>query len=156
MDESLILSGFWRRFCAALYDLLLASAVCVLAAAIAFAVARLALPLLWQNISNDDFGYWLSQQWWYRLWLFVAVCSFYVYCWSHGGQTLGMAAWRIRLVTQSGHHLSWRQALLRFFCCLFGLSNLLLLFNTKRGLQDILCRTQVVVLPKVKKDKKRP
>ena len=36
MEEPLILSGFWRRFCAAVYDLLLASAVCVLAAAIGF------------------------------------------------------------------------------------------------------------------------
>jgi uncharacterized RDD family membrane protein YckC len=46
--------------------------------------------------------------------------------WTHGGQTLGMRAWKIRLTNTDGGPVSWRQALIRFFASwislgLFGL-----------------------------------
>ena len=41
----------------------------------------------------------------------------YVYfgwCWTRGGQTLGMRAWRMRVRTRDGKPLGWRRSLLRF------------------------------------------
>lgn len=40
--------------------------------------------------------------------------------WTHGGQTLGMRAWKIRVVTYEGHSITWFQALMRFAAALFG------------------------------------
>lgn len=34
--------------------------------------------------------------------------------WTHGGQTLGMRAWKIRVVDQHGQNLDWQQAFFRF------------------------------------------
>jgi len=51
---------------------------------------------------------------WYRASL-VAVA--FVFCgafWTRGGQTLGMRAWRIRVVALDGRTLSWPRAALRF------------------------------------------
>ncbi len=151
MDTSAQLAGFWRRLMAAVYDLLLASAVCVLASVFAFVVVRFGLPLLWQGIASDDFGLWLSVQWWFRLWLIFSMAAFYVYFWTRGGQTLGMAAWRLRVVDRQGQPLTVKIACLRLCCCFLGLGNLCCLFKPKLGLQDLLCNTQVVVLPKTKR-----
>jgi uncharacterized RDD family membrane protein YckC len=38
---------------------------------------------------------------------------FYCWFWTHGGQTLGMRAWRIRLVRRDGGPVTWRGALAR-------------------------------------------
>lgn len=42
--------------------------------------------------------------------------------WTHGGQTLGMRAWKIRVVTNDGHQLDWQQAFFRFSAALFSLA----------------------------------
>ena len=45
----------------------------------------------------------------------LSVCFlFYGWFWTHGGQTLGMRAWKIRLQQPNGEPVTWRQALLRF------------------------------------------
>jgi uncharacterized RDD family membrane protein YckC len=51
---------------------------------------------------------------------------FYGWFWMHGGQTLGMRAWRLQLHNLRPGHLSWWQVLLRFMVAipsglLFGL-----------------------------------
>lgn len=50
--------------------------------------------------------------------LWLASFVFYGWFWTHGGQTLGMRAWRIRLVSRRTHNVSWQQAWLRFACAL--------------------------------------
>ena len=45
----------------------------------------------------------------------LSICFlFYGWFWTHGGQTLGMRAWKIRLQQPNGEPVTWRQALLRF------------------------------------------
>jgi uncharacterized RDD family membrane protein YckC len=39
---------------------------------------------------------------------------FFTWFWVHGGQTLGMKAWRLRLVGPGGAAVGWRTALIRF------------------------------------------
>ena len=47
-------------------------------------------------------------------WLFVVLGLYFVWFWAHGGQTLAMKTWRIRLVDKNGASLSWARALLRY------------------------------------------
>ena len=45
-------------------------------------------------------------------WLVILIAFFGVF-WRRAGQTLGMQAWRIKLITDSGEPLSWRSVILR-------------------------------------------
>lgn len=86
----------------------------------------------------------------YLLYLNTIAFVFFGWFWTHGGQTLGMRTWRIRVVRFDGHPLTWAQALSRF--CLAVLSGLLLgigfiwaLFNAQRlTLHDQLTKTHLV------------
>ncbi len=40
--------------------------------------------------------------------------------WTHGGQTLGMRAWKIRVVDEQGKTLNWQQSFFRFVAALFS------------------------------------
>lgn len=48
-------------------------------------------------------------------WLFVVLGIYFVWLWSHGGQTLAMKTWRIRVVRQDGSPLRLWRALGRYF-----------------------------------------
>ena len=45
---------------------------------------------------------------------------FYGWFWTHGGQTLGMRAWRIYLISGNNTGINWQQAFLRFMVGLFS------------------------------------
>ncbi|RNE93229.1 RDD family protein [Marichromatium sp. AB32] len=49
-----------------------------------------------------------------RLILVAVVGAFFVYFWTHGGQTLGMRAWRLRVLTDEGQPLTTGAAIKRF------------------------------------------
>ena len=46
--------------------------------------------------------------------LFIVLGIYFVWFWSHGGQTVAMKAWRIRLVDRAGRQVSQARALLRY------------------------------------------
>jgi uncharacterized RDD family membrane protein YckC len=46
--------------------------------------------------------------------LFVVLGIYFVWFWSHGGQTVAMKAWHVRLVSASGGAVSQRRALARY------------------------------------------
>lgn len=48
-----------------------------------------------------------------RMYLLAIAVGFYVYFWTHGGQTLGMSAWRVRVVGDDGKALGTGAALVR-------------------------------------------
>jgi uncharacterized RDD family membrane protein YckC len=50
----------------------------------------------------------------YQLFLLLVALAFFVGFWLHGGQTLGMRAWRLRLHSSAGGPPSLRQSLIRF------------------------------------------
>ncbi len=70
--------------------------------------------------------------------------------WTHGGQTLGMRAWKIRVVTNDGHQLNWQQAFFRFVAAFVSLlvlcvGFLIALFDpNKLGWHDRFSRTRLV------------
>lgn len=47
-------------------------------------------------------------------WLFVVLGLYFSWFWTHGGQTLAMKTWRIRVVDQQGAPVSWAHATLRY------------------------------------------
>ncbi len=53
-----------------------------------------------------------------QLWLVIAAGWYFIWCWTHGGQTLAMKTWKLRLVTADGHPIGWRAALLRFLAAI--------------------------------------
>jgi uncharacterized RDD family membrane protein YckC len=48
------------------------------------------------------------------IWLFTVLGVYFIWFWTHGGQTLAMKTWRIKLTTLNGEALDWRRALLRY------------------------------------------
>jgi uncharacterized RDD family membrane protein YckC len=49
-----------------------------------------------------------------QIWLFLVLALYFVWFWSHGGQTLAMKTWRIKLVTKAGMPVGFWQAFLRY------------------------------------------
>ena len=46
--------------------------------------------------------------------LFIVLATYFVWFWSHGGQTVAMRAWHLRLVTHAGLPVRQGRALLRY------------------------------------------
>ncbi len=45
----------------------------------------------------------------------TGICFFfYGWFWTHGGQTLGMRAWKVHLIGQQQHDVTWQQVAIRF------------------------------------------
>jgi uncharacterized RDD family membrane protein YckC len=49
-----------------------------------------------------------------QLWLFLVLGAYFVYFWCHGGQTLAMKTWRIKLAVPGHDRISQRQAIARY------------------------------------------
>ena len=85
----------------------------------------------------------------------LLVCFvFFGWFWTHGGQTLGMQAWKLRLQRTDGGPISLWQALLRFLVAfpsllLFGLGMLWMLVDRERMTwHDRFSESVIVRLPK--------
>ncbi|MFW2404198.1 MAG: RDD family protein [Gammaproteobacteria bacterium] len=93
----------------------------------------------------------------FQLLLFGTAGGFFVWFWTHGGQTLGMRSWQLRVERQSGGPLSYRDALLRFGVGIVsiaaaGLGLLWILIDPdKLAWHDRAAGTRVVTVPKIKK-----
>ena len=51
---------------------------------------------------------------WWQSFLFVEWFAFFVYFWTNDGQTVGMMAWRLRVLSDDGSPVSVAQATTRF------------------------------------------
>ena len=86
----------------------------------------------------------------FQLYLLAITAAYFVYCWTHGGQTLPMKTWRLRLVTHDGRAVplatgSYRYLLVLLSCGLGGLGHLWALFDRERQfLHDRLAGTRIV------------
>ena len=50
----------------------------------------------------------------FQLYLLAVGAPYFIYCWTHSGQTLPMKTWRIRVVTRDGSALSMQRAAARY------------------------------------------
>ncbi|SFK72347.1 RDD family protein [Methylophaga sulfidovorans] len=50
----------------------------------------------------------------FLLYLLLVSFLFYAWFWTHGGQTLGMRAWKLKLESNTAQVVTWKQAAIRF------------------------------------------
>jgi len=91
---------------------------------------------------------------WFTLWLLAACFAYLGGCWRYGGMTVGMRAWRVRLVRGDEQIISWPRCLLRFLVGLVSLAALglgifwALVDSRNRGWHDLAARTILIKTPK--------
>lgn len=133
---------FYRRIGAIIYDLLLHAALWMIVAG-----AFTGLVLRGQVLAQEH--QWLLQITLFPLLVLISF-SFSSYFWLKNQQTLGMQAWRLKIVNKHGEKLSLKDAVYRFFFTLItlGIGTLWCLFDKeKRSVQDILTPTQILYSP---------
>ena len=136
-------AGIMRRLAAMLYDTVLVCALVV----VAFAALYLPLAIGFGITETKNQPLWF-------IYMLLIVMGFYVWFWTHGGQTLGMRAWRIRLFSKDGGGVSYGQAAIRFLVAILSLGALGLGFiwslfdEKKRTWHDIASGTQMVLMKK--------
>jgi uncharacterized RDD family membrane protein YckC len=96
-------AGFGRRFAALIYDVLLLAGILVLFTGAVMLIARRALL-------PETVGAWAYA---YRCALLFILIGYYLANWLRSGQTLGMRAWRLRLVSKAGRPVQFTQAAAR-------------------------------------------
>jgi uncharacterized RDD family membrane protein YckC len=93
---------------------------------------------------------------WYRLALISVAAVFFIAFWTMGGQTLGMRAWRIKVVQSDGSKVNTTQAASRFACAIVsalvgGLGFVWMLFSREKlSWHDQWSGTRLILLPKSK------
>jgi len=98
-------AGLFRRLAALLYDLMLV-------VALAFVVTFAMLPLTrGEAILTSTQGFTGRL---YHALVFAVVFGYFGWCWTRTGQTLGLKAWRMRLMSEIGGRLGWAGAAGRF------------------------------------------
>jgi uncharacterized RDD family membrane protein YckC len=101
-------AGFLRRLAAAAYDGLLLLAVL-------FVAAFLFLFLLGSAVKPP-------LRYVFQAYLLAISALYFIWFWTHGGQTLAMRTWRIRLVTVDGQALGLNLGIKRFVLALANLA----------------------------------
>jgi len=94
----------WRRLIALVYDLLIVVALVMV------------VGLLSQLATHGRLittGAQTHIPWWYQPLQGLVVAAYFLASWRHGGQTVGMRPWRIRVLAADGAQVTWPQALLR-------------------------------------------
>jgi uncharacterized RDD family membrane protein YckC len=95
-DSTFLSASLWRRLAAMVYDSLLIFAVLVI-------IGATTLPFTnGLGISRDNIVF--------KFYLFGALYAFLGWFWTHGGQTLGMRAWKIKLLQRNGYPVTWHLA----------------------------------------------
>lgn len=148
-EEALPPPGLLRRLAAMVYDTLLVLPLIMVTVAIALglrsvlggAADAILPPVIVQALA------------------IVCCIGFFAVFWLKSGQTLGMQAWRIKLVPMPGNELTFGRVVTRCGSALLsgaclGLGYLWCLFDRrKRSWHDYLSGTELVLLPKKSKKK---
>lgn len=129
-------AGLWRRLAASAYDGLIQLALF-------FAGTALLLPLTGGQALAPGNP-------WYVAYLIAISLIYNGWSWTHGGQTIGMRSWRLRLVNRGGGPLTRRQVYIRYGTAWLGAAALglgylwMLADPARRAWHDRLSDTAVV------------
>ena len=136
-------ASLWLRLLASIYDLLPLLGLWFFAGAVALGLSGGTLE------AHADLRKILTQA------LVLAfTAGYFVVSWTQGGQTIGMRAWRLRVMRADGACVDWPQALLRFGIALISFAALgggflwALLDPQQRTWHDIASGTVLVRLGK--------
>jgi uncharacterized RDD family membrane protein YckC len=134
---------------AIVYDLLVLIALLILAAALVVVPVGAGLHVDTETIYSSPL---------FRAYLLLIIVAFFCGFWLRGGQTVGMRAWRVRLVRDDGSSLGLPRALARLAAAALSWAALGLGFLWSlvdgQGLtwHDRLTGTRLVMLEKPKRD----
>jgi uncharacterized RDD family membrane protein YckC len=104
-------AGFGRRLAALFYDSLLLAALLITYTAVALVFTR------GEALTEHSAGLW----WYlYRAGEILLIAGYFVLNWTRSGQTLGMRAWHLHALTDSGKPLTFAPAVLRFLCAVLA------------------------------------
>ena len=141
-------AAIWRRVFALLYDSLILVAI-----SMAYGALTLAAWVLVKGPPQADYNPVLGGVLFQLGWL-ASLCMFYFYFWRRNGQTIGMRAWRLKLVGSEREQASVRSCAIRLLVsppliALFFFAYIWQYFD-RDGLclQDRISGTRVVLLPK--------
>ncbi|MCH7817256.1 MAG: RDD family protein [Proteobacteria bacterium] len=143
-------AGLLRRFAALLYDAFLVAAIWMF---LGFMLQLIFGPDTSQLVDGRVQTDPLLDSILFSLML-VSCAGFYIWFWTHSGQTLGMLAWRLKVVTLDGGLINPIQGVIRFATAwpaffMFGLGYLWLYIDPQGdAVHDKLSSTKVVVLHK--------
>lgn len=99
--EILPLAGIRRRLASMLYESLLLLGVL----SVSFMLPHLALGIIWEIVLPGPV---------LLLHIFVVMGGYFVWYWHHGGQTLAMQTWKLKLISANGLPPSLGQLVLRY------------------------------------------
>lgn len=106
-------ASLWLRLAAAVYDLFPLIALWMLSAGLFLLAAQGRV-----DVAHPPFAYQVAL----RATLLLVSAAYFVVSWSRGGQTIGIRAWRLRVVASEGGALPWPRAILRFAVALVSLT----------------------------------
>lgn len=98
--------GLPLRLASMLYEAVLLTAVLFIAGFIFTAIFHAPLPPILRFV--------------FQLYLVLVMATYFIWYWLHGGQTLPMKTWHLRIVRTDGQPLRLKQAGLRFLLALIG------------------------------------
>lgn len=101
--------SFWRRTLCLIYDFLLFLAI--------WFVASLIFIMIVQDI---NFAYFKPI---YQFYSLSVIGIYFIWFWTHGGQTLAMQTWKMRVVAKDGTALSMKQAITRYIFAVIGITS---------------------------------
>ncbi|MCQ8896254.1 RDD family protein [Limnobacter humi] len=135
LDHGLISPSRKRRLACMLYETMLLFGVVFIAG------------YFFDTLTQSKHALYLRHQ--RQAWLFFVIGLYFVWFWRHGGQTLAMKTWHIKLVNAEGTAVGWGQALFRYLICwplsLSGLGFIYSWFDPQgQFAQDRLCNTRLV------------
>lgn len=139
-------AALWRRFAAMLYDLLPLLALWIVGSALWTLAFHRGddLPHLAHALGSP------LDRALRDLWLFALAGGYFVVSWVRVGATIGMRAWKIRIVDAAGERVGVRMAALRFGLAVVSLAALGAGFwcawfdADRRAWHDRVCGTRVV------------
>ena len=147
--------GLGRRLAAMFYDFLLCTALLIVTGFV-YKLIQAAIIGEERLRAMTDAGK-LDGDPLYSTVLLLVLFAFFAKFWTHGGQTLGMQVWGIRVQNADGSAISLWQSLLRFMVSIaswlcVGLGFFWSLYDKqKRTWHDIYSDTRVVRIPKKQK-----
>ncbi|MDR0233741.1 MAG: RDD family protein [Zoogloeaceae bacterium] len=141
MNPSLTPPTFIRCLSAMLYEALLLIGV-------------IAIGVILPHILLPVFAKVVTPAWVQRLHFVALLALYFVWFWVHGGQTLAMRTWKIRVIDKSGAPLRPMQALFRYLAAWFSLFCLGIGFfwrfvdPEKQFLHDRLAGSRLILTPR--------
>ncbi len=101
--------SFWRRTLCLIYDFLLFLAI--------WFVASLIFIMI---VQDTNFAYFKPI---YQFYSLSVIGIYFIWFWTHGGQTLAMQTWKMRVVAKNGTTLSMKQAITRYIFAVIGITS---------------------------------